>query len=330
MMAKSYILTSWVNALLSGLKNDGCDIDKILIHAGVAADSLDQGYCSLSKLQQVFDSAQLIYGDYLGVSSNKGVTPSSFQSLSISILTSKNLYDGFSLLAKHNQIITNVLDFVVDDKQGGRFGFYIEDGYEISLPLVGAVLGRAMRTASFIQPGSFLITHISFAYSRPENADSYEKYFGATIEWEAEVNAVYFNNSIFFSDSIHANEQLCQSAEKSWLKEVSTSQQLDFMQRVKTYISSHISEGRITVQSAADHFDMSVRTFQRRLDDSQISFSDLVLGVRRDESKALLSCRASTVTETAYSLGFSDAASFSRAFKRWFGLSPEQYRKSLC
>lgn len=329
MMAKSYILTSWVNALLTGLKNDGCDIDKILIHAGVAADSLDQGYCSLSKLQQVFDSAQLIYGDYLGVSSNKGVTPSSFQSLSISILTSKNLYEGFALLVKHNETITNVLDFVVDDEDGGRFGFCIADGYEISLPLVSAVLGRAMRTASFIQPSSSLITKITFAYPCPDNADAYEQYFGAKIQWNADVNAVYIENAIFFADSIHANAQLCQSAERSWLKEVSQCHQLDFLQRVKSYICSHIANGRITVQSAADHFGMSVRTFQRRLDEGELSFSDLVLSVRRAESKTLLS-NSGTVTDTAYSLGFSDAASFSRAFKRWFGLSPEQYRKSVC
>jgi len=144
-----------------------------------------------------------------------------------------------------------------------------------------------------------------------------------------DVNAVYIENAIFFADSIHANAQLCQSAERSWLKEVSQCHQLDFLQRVKSYIFSHVANGRITVQSAADHFGMSVRTFQRRLDEGELSFSDLVLSVRRAESKTLLS-NSGTVTDTAYSLGFSDAASFSRAFKRWFGLSPEQYRKSVC
>lgn len=330
MQEQSYILTSWVNALLLGLKNDGCNISEILSHAKIHPDVLDRGYCSLHVLTKVFDSAQVLYGDYLGVSSKKGVTPSSFRSLSISILTSKNLYEGFYLLAKHNEIITNVLDFVVDDDRGGRFGFRIEDGYEMSLPLVSAVLGRAMRTASFIQPSSSLVTLATFAYAEPENAKDYEAYFSAEVEWEADVNAIYIEKDIFFSESVHADAELCENAEKTWLTEVSTCRELDFIQRVEAHIKSHIGGNRLTVELMAEQFGVSVRTFQRRLNDADVSFSDLIMNVRKAESKSLLSNKQLSVTDTAYSLGFSDAGSFSRAFRRWFGMSPDQYRKTVC
>jgi AraC-like DNA-binding protein len=72
---------------------------------------------------------------------------------------------------------------------------------------------------------------------------------------------------------------------------------------------------------------MSLSTLARRLEEEGTSFKNVVEVVRRD-----LACRyarnpAIPLAEVAYRVGFSDAPTFTRAFKRWTGKTPGAYRK---
>jgi AraC-like DNA-binding protein len=322
-----YILTSWVNALLAGLRADGCDDMVIVSHSGVDPKVLESGYCSLNTITAIFESAQTLYGDYAGISSNKGVTPSSFRSLSIALLASDTLADSFSLLVNHNAMITNAMNFIVDSQGGGRFGFAMQEGVSISLPLASVILGRALRTASFIHPCSKLINKVEMSYEKPINSVQYDLYFDAPVTWGSPHNVLYFDERVFNCLSTQANPELKEIAEKTWLKEVSEVNEFNFVLRVTAFLKANLSGSRLTIENTADEFKMSVRTFQRRLDLERTSFRTLVDFVRKNEGQKLIKNTGIPLTEVAYSLGFSDSGSFSRAFRRWFELSPEQFRK---
>jgi len=70
----------------------------------------------------------------------------------------------------------------------------------------------------------------------------------------------------------------------------------------------------------------SARTFQRQLDAEGTSFSELLAEVRRSETLRRLNERSNTIAAIAAELGYSDQASFTRAFRRWTGSSPSQFR----
>ncbi len=72
---------------------------------------------------------------------------------------------------------------------------------------------------------------------------------------------------------------------------------------------------------------MSTRTLQRRLDDEGTRFSDVLDTVRERLARSLLLDPSLTLAEVAYRTGFSDLATFSRAFKRWSGLPPGAFRR---
>ncbi|WP_162918650.1 helix-turn-helix domain-containing protein [Taklimakanibacter deserti] len=71
---------------------------------------------------------------------------------------------------------------------------------------------------------------------------------------------------------------------------------------------------------------MSVRTLQRRLAETGVSYSQLVDEVRLASALALIDDRSIKLSEIARRLGYADAANFDRAFKRWTGFSPSQVR----
>jgi AraC-like DNA-binding protein len=84
----------------------------------------------------------------------------------------------------------------------------------------------------------------------------------------------------------------------------------------------------LAIADAAARLHMSARTLQRRLEDEGTRFSEVLEGAREQVARRLLADLALPLVEVAYRTGFSDLATFSRAFKRWTGLPPGQWRRS--
>lgn len=71
---------------------------------------------------------------------------------------------------------------------------------------------------------------------------------------------------------------------------------------------------------------MSFRSFQRQLAKEHLSYSLLIDQVRFETAVGLLQDLSLKLIEIALELGYNDAANFTRAFKRWTGISPSQFR----
>jgi AraC-like DNA-binding protein len=72
---------------------------------------------------------------------------------------------------------------------------------------------------------------------------------------------------------------------------------------------------------------MTARSLQRRLRDESTTFSKLVDEARRELAEDYIHDPNFSLMEIAFILGFSDFSSFSRAYKRWTGMSPSKVRK---
>lgn len=84
--------------------------------------------------------------------------------------------------------------------------------------------------------------------------------------------------------------------------------------------------GELDIDEVAKLLATSARTLQRRLREGGTSYRELVDDVRRELALEHVQRGDATVTDLAFLLGFSDLSAFSRAFRRWTGQSPAQYR----
>lgn len=94
-------------------------------------------------------------------------------------------------------------------------------------------------------------------------------------------------------------------------------------------IASMLPYEHPTRERVAKRLNISARTLQRRLNDWGVTFEELVDEYRRDRAFRLLMREDHSILEIAYSLGYSDPAHFTRAFKRWTGVSPRGYRNAI-
>lgn len=85
--------------------------------------------------------------------------------------------------------------------------------------------------------------------------------------------------------------------------------------------------GDVSADAIATGLHMSARTLQRRLEEEGTRFSEVVDTAREKLARQRLRETTMPLAEIAYAIGFSDVATFSRAFKRWTGVSPGAFRR---
>jgi AraC-like DNA-binding protein len=96
--------------------------------------------------------------------------------------------------------------------------------------------------------------------------------------------------------------------------------------RVRRLVREHLGSGRVTMQWAAQQLAMSAPTLRRRLREEDETFSELVSELRRELAERELRAGRATIGEIAVALGFANIGAFDRAFRRWSGTAPSEFR----
>ena len=98
---------------------------------------------------------------------------------------------------------------------------------------------------------------------------------------------------------------------------------------IKTYISWHISES-LKIEDIASYFEYNEKyltTFFKKM--NGVPLKQYILKEKTEYAKSILTESNTTVSEVAYSIGFSDVHNFSNAFKKVTGMAPGVYRKQF-
>jgi AraC-like DNA-binding protein len=98
--------------------------------------------------------------------------------------------------------------------------------------------------------------------------------------------------------------------------------------QARALLRESVRLGETSLAHTADRLKMSVRTLQRRLKEERTEYSALVDDARRELATQLLSSGKLRVLDVALAVGFRDGAGFNRAFRRWTGQRPGEFRKS--
>ncbi len=103
----------------------------------------------------------------------------------------------------------------------------------------------------------------------------------------------------------------------------------DLAGALRLLLKTYIGKRPLKITEAAELAGCSVRSLQRELRNANCSFSTLFQEARYLSSMPLLERSSASITDVAYELGYSDPAHFTRAFRRWTGVTPRQFRGRL-
>ena len=96
---------------------------------------------------------------------------------------------------------------------------------------------------------------------------------------------------------------------------------------VAAVVTTLLPERQPDVRAVAEVIQLSARTLQRRLSEEGLTFATVVARARFDAARRMLEDPSRRVVDVALEVGYSDQAHFTRAFVRWTGLSPREFRR---
>lgn len=102
-----------------------------------------------------------------------------------------------------------------------------------------------------------------------------------------------------------------------------------FLARVRSSMATLLADGRLSVEEMARELAVSARTLQRRLEQAGTTFGEVCDDTRRAAALAHLRNPEVPIKEAAFRLGFSEPSTFYRAFRRWTGDTPANYRRAV-
>jgi AraC-like DNA-binding protein len=101
----------------------------------------------------------------------------------------------------------------------------------------------------------------------------------------------------------------------------------DFARGVSRIVTTLSANGSPSIRAVAGTLGMSTRTVQRRLGDAGVTYARVAAEARAALARHMLGDATAKVADVAQTLGYSDAGHFSRAFLRWTGITPREFRR---
>lgn len=162
-----------------------------------------------------------------------------------------------------------------------------------------------------------------FAYPEPPYAAEYERVFHAPVTFGAKRNALLIDPRFAQLRQPPADRYVFGVLSKradALLKQLESS--ATTRAKVERVLMTVLPTGNTNMDTVAAKLGMSRRTLLRRLKEEGTTFECVLDELRRTLALGYLAEHKCSVNEVAYLVGFSDPAAFSRAFKRWTGMSP--------
>ena len=168
---------------------------------------------------------------------------------------------------------------------------------------------------------------LTFTHSSPGKTDEHQRLLGERVVFGAATNSVTCDRAILDWEVPNADASLFpllqQHAERLLAQRSDDSPSV--VEDVRRALSEMLPTGDVKLKQVAERL-AHPRTLQRRLNEVDSSFQDILETVRKDMAKRYLADHSMSLAEVAF-LGYHDQSSFNRAFKEWTGESPSGFRE---
>lgn len=309
-----------------GMQKAGLDCQAIFASVGMDGAAPDTSQRRINSPQARFwQAAEEVSGDPdIGLHTAELMPPFRGQVLEYLFLSSPTFEEGLLRVVRYGRLLSDALDpdvSVHDDHVRLRgFNHPVRHYLEAAILVVVRFLGH-------VTDGDFQPTEIWLPHASGASDSEYRRVFGCPVRLGMEEGAILFDRVLMARPSPAAEPELLAVHETLARQRLTDLERRDLIARVEQELGDLLERGDVRLERVAERLEMTPRALKEELSRSEMPFKSLVARYRERLARRLLARTEEPLDQIIYLTGFSEPAAFTRAFKRWTGETPTEYRR---
>lgn len=329
----STTLSSWALLVWEELQQRELAARDIFVAAGLDPSRLQDPNARfpVPGMQRLWQLAEEHSGDpAFGIAAGMRWNATTFHALGYAWLASATLAQAFHRLARYSRLVNDGSEFSLTT-HGLQYLFSggLKEATQGAVPVAEqAALVAIVKMCRMLLGESFSPAEVQFTFAPTPSTLALETNLRAPLRFGSERMGLLIDRQDMERPLPTSNPELIRCNEQIVLKHLSQLDQQQLALQVRQRIVEGLPSGRVKEEDIASALHLSTRTLQRRLLEEGVNFGELLQNTRRELAQNYIEDSQLNVNEIAYLLGFSDQANFTRAFRRWFGVTPSGWRRS--
>jgi len=303
-----------VLALVSLLEDYGFSQERVSAISGIDLTLLDQqdSRLPLDQYQTLWKTALTITNNpALGLELGQILNTSKIGLVGHVMFNSQNMGDGLKEFIRLFSIVNEAISLTLEtDLQNVYLRFIHLNPEYYCISDMERTMTLVLHRGKAFFDSNFQWKSAEFQHTQPDHVEHYKKVFNCALNFNQNYCQIVFDRKYLDLVPKQRNPYVGNAALQYANNLLKKLLRRSYADKVKALITQAISQGEADIAEG-------------------VSFQELLEDVRFTSAKEQLKETGRSLSEIAFSLGFSDLSAFSRAFKRWSGLTPKGYRENL-
>ncbi len=309
----------------------GVDPGPLFRQAGLdpAAMSADDSRYPTARMGTLWDTAEAATRDpCIGLVVGLNVRPTTFHALGFSWLASATLLGALRRLRRFYRVIATVPADITIELTGDVYELDIAfpDPRHRAGPIpMDAFLAAIIKLCRMATNEHFHPLKVTMLREDPGRADDYIKSFAAPVHFATDNDALFFDKAVLEAPVPGKNLELARETDRILDRYIGALQPEKVASEVAQLLLRLLPSGQASQSTVANRMNRSTSTLQRQLRAEGTNYREICDETRKSLAEQYVRDGEYSLGEIAYQLGFTDQSNFSRAFKRWTGISPGEF-----
>ncbi|HBF31065.1 AraC family transcriptional regulator [Rhizobium sp.] len=323
-----------IRSIVKTLLDFDLDASRLLVGLGLTLEDLDDPGCRVSFRQGrdvILRATQMAKGHALGLETGIREKITSVGLVGYAMLTAPTVGEAVKLGLQLQKDTGSMLEF--DTRITSEGVVVIASSRFLDHDIYSFLVEEAFASFTGIAIGlvgdSFRPLRVDLAYPAPAHASVYHRVFSCDIRF-GQMENVFLYDPVWYTKPLETADPFThrQLLEFMAYNRARSREAAEITESVERVLRQKLQE-RINIAKVARALGMSERTLRRRLAESEVSFQELLDGLRKNRALELLGNPRVSVEQIAFTVGFTDPHNFRRAFRRWTGTTPSAMRADM-
>lgn len=323
-------VAAYVEAITRALQARGADPDEVLREIDVLRIHGNDPLVRItdSTVNAIYARAVALTGDeYFGLRVAEHIVPGTLHALGYALLASETLEDFCHRFVRYYGLVSQSADLRIL-VEGDTFRLEADPrSPDICVETQDVWAALVLRLMRMAYRADFCSRALDLRRPVPAGGEEpFRAFFGCPVRFGQPHLCFHFELAAMREPLLGANRELAQHNDQIAMTYLEKLDRDDIANRVRTQLVNGLNAGIFSRAEIATRMHMSPSTLQAKLARQGVSFLQVLDDTRQQLALGYVQQKRLSITEIAFMLGFSDVSNFNRAFRRWTGKAPSEFR----